>query len=318
MRKENEMLTRKKGSGEEEIRTLAEDVLKGVAHRKWLEASWTIEELKPRWRGKLLKLGLALELLERVGQVEREAGKWRLTKAGRDRGVELLRAHRLVETYLARKEGLPADALHAEADKAEHYLSPEGINQLADALNRPRFDPHGDPIPERARDLHEERHQPLMSLAAGNCARIAHVEDEPEEDFEQLTGLGLALELPVKVLKREAGSVTIELAGEAIELTAKLAAHVEVIPMEGDEDYPDNLQRLASLKPGEQGEVAFISPACMGPERHRLLDFGLVPGSEVTCEFTSPFGSPIAYSLRGSTIGLRRQQARNIFIRRQA
>ncbi|MEX0332339.1 MAG: FeoA domain-containing protein [Puniceicoccaceae bacterium] len=312
------MLTRTKGSGEDGIRTLAEDILKAVAHRKWLEESWSVEELQPRWSGKEMKLGLALELLERVGHLERAGGKWRLSAAGRERAVELLRAHRLVETYLARKEGLPTDALHAEADKAEHYLSSEGINQLADSLNRPRFDPHGDPIPEREHDLHEELHQPLAGVSEGNCVRIAHIEDEPEEDFEQLTTMGLALELPIKVLQKGAETIRIELAGEALELSARLASHVEIVPLGEDEIYPDDLQRLASLKPGEQGTVAFISPACMGPERHRLLDFGLVPGSEVSCEFSSPFGSPIAYSLRGSTIGLRLQQARNIFIRREA
>jgi len=47
-----------------------------------------------------------------------------------------------------------------------------------------------------------------------------------------------------------------------------------------------------------------------------LLDFGMVPGSRVSCEYASPFGSPIAYRVRGTTIGLRHSQAMEIFIRR--
>ena len=289
------MLRKQRGSGEDEVRTLAEDLLKAVAQRKWLDASWSVEEVQPRFKGRQVKLALAVELLERIGQIKRESGKWQLTGEGRERAVELVRAHRLMETYLARKEGLPTKELHAKADQAEHYLSSEGINQLADSLNRPRFDPHGDPIPEREHDLHDE---------------------EPEEDFEKLTTMGLALELPIKVLKQAADEMRIELAGEELRLPAEIASHVEIIPLADDEIYLADLKRLAQLDPGESGTVAFISPACLGPERHRLLDFGLVPGSEVRCEFTSPFGSPIAYSLRGTTIGLRRNQARNIFIRK--
>jgi DtxR family Mn-dependent transcriptional regulator len=310
------MLRRQKQTEEERIRNLAEDLLKGVAHRRWLEETWTADEVIPRDKGSALEHALALELLERLGQVERESGRWRLTESGRSRAIELLRAHRLMETYLARKAGLPADELHEKADQAEHELTHAGINELADALKRPRFDPHGDPIPERDKAWHDVDQVPLIQAETGMQARIAHIEDEPVEDFEQLNQLGLALELPIRVVEQTGKETTIELAGEKICLNTSLASHIEVIPLTEEETYPDALRRLASLKTGESGIVEFISAACMGPERRRLQDFGLVPGSRIKCDFSSPFGSPTAYSLRGSTIGLRRQQARNVFIRR--
>jgi DtxR family Mn-dependent transcriptional regulator len=311
------MLTQQKGEEEDGIRTVAEDLLKAVAHRKWLSEVWTVEELLTRTKARKSMQVMALELLERLGHTERHEGKWRLTEQGRDRAVELVRAHRLVETYLARKEGLPTGELHAKADRAEHYLTSEGINELADSLNRPRFDPHGDPIPERAKDLHEEDQVPLVQLAEGSLARIAHIEDEPENHFEKLIGMGLALELPIRVIKQDGKETRIEIAGEVIKLPTELAAHIEVTPFGESDIFPEDLSRLALLKPGETGIVEFISPSCLGPERHRLLDFGLVPGSDVTCEFKSPFGSPVAYSVRGSTIGLRKAQARNILIRKK-
>jgi DtxR family Mn-dependent transcriptional regulator len=312
------MLTRKKGEGDRSIQTLAEDLLKAVAHRKWLDMTWHVDELQPGKVETTMSMALAAELLERLGHIERVEGKWRLTEKGRERAVELVRAHRLVETYLARMEGLPTGELHAKADEAEHHLTSEGINELADTLNRPRFDPHGDPIPERARDLHEESQMPLVQAEEGLEAKIVHIEDEPEEDFKKLMELGLALELPLRILKQTGKSTVIELAGEELDLPTQLAALLEVIPLREGETFPQDLHRLALLDFGETGTVEFISPSCMGPERRRLLDFGLVPGSEVRCEFSSPFGSPIAYSVRGSTIGLRRRQARNIFIRRSS
>src|SRR5210317_1330003 len=97
------MLTRKKGDEDNSVQTVAEDLLKAVAHRNWLEDAWSVDELQPRLKASLLTQGLAVELLERMGHLERHEGKWRLTAKGRERAVELLRAHRLVETYLARK-----------------------------------------------------------------------------------------------------------------------------------------------------------------------------------------------------------------------
>jgi DtxR family Mn-dependent transcriptional regulator len=311
------MFIKRKKQDPERIHTLSEDILKGVANRGQLEATWSGDTLVRRDKS-LLEQGLALELLESEGYAERVSGGWHLTQKGHNRALELLRAHRLVETYLARKEGIAPDDLHAVAEKAEHEFSAEGINKLADSMNRPRFDPHGDPIPERAQDLTSLEQVPLLDTEAGMIGRIAHIEDEPKSEFRKLLDKGLALELPIKIVGKKENRIVFELTGESIELSSRLAAHVEVIPVDDPNWYPEGLNRLSLLNPGETGIVEYLSPACMGPERRRLLDFGIVPGSEIQCEFSSPFGSPIAYSLRGTTIALRQAQARKVFIRRKA
>jgi DtxR family Mn-dependent transcriptional regulator len=305
-----------RAGGEAGVRELAEDLLRAVAHGGDLEGSWRAERLL---RGAdAVRLRAALEQLLAESQAEAAGADWRLTEKGRLRAVELLRAHRLMETWLAREEGRPAGALHAEADRAEHHLDSGQINELADLMNRPRFDPHGDPIPERARDLHLPEQMNLGDVPAGSRVRIAHIEDEPGADFDRLMEMGLAVELPVKVTGQSAAETVVELAGEELVLPSRLAGHVEVLPWPEGEFFPEDLRRLSSLRPGESGEVVSISPACMGPQRRRLLDFGMVPGSAVRCEYRSPLGSPVAYSVRGSTLGLRRSQANSIFIRRQS
>jgi DtxR family Mn-dependent transcriptional regulator len=55
-------------------------------------------------------------------------------------------------------------------------------------------------------------------------------------------------------------------------------------------------------------------PSCVGLERLRLLDLGVVNGSKISYEFASPFGSPITYKVRGTLIALRREQAIIFFI----
>jgi len=55
--------------------------------------------------------------------------------------------------------------------------------------------------------------------------------------------------------------------------------------------------------------VVRLSAACQGPQRRRLLDLGVVPGTLISAEFSSPGGDPIAYMIRGALIALRRTQA---------
>ena len=306
----------KKGKGLEaaRVKRRAEDLLKGLAQGDRMEGGWRPEaELKGE--SGAMKEAVLRQLVE-GGQAERTGVDWHLTAAGHQRAVELLRAHRVMETWLARQEGRAAEELHREADAAEHELSVERINELADAMKRPRFDPHGDPIPERARDLRRLDQKHLGEVQAGEAVRVVHIEDEPTEDYEQITAAGIALEVPLRVIRQGEADLEIELAGERQVLPAHLAEHIEVAELVAGEPEPEEIRRLTDLKAGESAEVAFISATCMGPERRRLLDFGLVPGSEVRCEFSSPFGSPVAYAVRGSILGLRRAQARNIFIRR--
>jgi len=69
---------------------------------------------------------------------------------------------------------------------------------------------------------------------------------------------------------------------------------------------------LADLQTGQAGTVAALHST--GPERRRLMDLGLVPGTRVVAEMSSPLGDPVAYRVRGALVALRAQQARLITI----
>lgn len=79
-----------------------------------------------------------------------------------------------------------------------------------------------------------------------------------------------------------------------------------------EETIPANL--LVHLKPGQSGRVVNISPLCHGPERRRLMDLGILPGTIISAEMKSPSGDPTAYNIRGSLIALRQEQANYINI----
>ncbi len=76
---------------------------------------------------------------------------------------------------------------------------------------------------------------------------------------------------------------------------------------------PPVLRTLADLQPGETAEVVAVHS--QGPERRRLLDLGIVPGTRVTAELRSPLSDPVAYRVRGALIALRRNQAEQIEVR---
>jgi manganese/zinc/iron transport system permease protein len=88
--------------------------------------------------------------LARTGRIEWDAGGWRLTADGRAEAGELVRAHRLWEAFLSTRLDLPADHVHAPADRMEHYTDPALRDQLARDLANPTKDPHGRPIPPPA------------------------------------------------------------------------------------------------------------------------------------------------------------------------
>jgi DtxR family Mn-dependent transcriptional regulator len=89
-----------------------------------------------------------LQRLAELGLVEYVPYKGvRLTAAGENVALEVIRHHRLIEAYLAEALGMPEDRVHEEAEVLEHYISEELEALIAAKLGEPSHDPHGNPIP---------------------------------------------------------------------------------------------------------------------------------------------------------------------------
>lgn len=84
--------------------------------------------------------------------------------------MQVVRTHRLYETWLARTTSTPAAEWHREAHKAEHHLEAAEVDAMDDRLNNPRFDPHGDPIPTREGILPKRSLTSLASWPDGTAA----------------------------------------------------------------------------------------------------------------------------------------------------
>lgn len=89
-----------------------------------------------------------LKKLDEIGLVEHVPYKGvTLTAAGEKVALEVIRHHRLIETYLSEALGMPDDRVHEEAEVLEHYISEELELLIAAKLGEPSHDPHGTPIP---------------------------------------------------------------------------------------------------------------------------------------------------------------------------
>jgi DtxR family Mn-dependent transcriptional regulator len=114
-----------------------------------------------------------------------------LTPDGTLQALRIVRRHRVLETYLARRLGYSWDDVHAEAERLEHAASDDLIDRMADALEHPQHDPHGAPIPTRSGEI-EVRHQGVLADAEpGSRVWILSVRDDDPERLRTLAARGL-------------------------------------------------------------------------------------------------------------------------------
>jgi ABC-type Mn2+/Zn2+ transport system permease subunit/Mn-dependent DtxR family transcriptional regulator len=76
-----------------------------------------------------------------------EGNKIHLTEKGKEKATQLVRAHRLWETYLVNEMGLDEKQIHDDAEKYEHLLTEDILEEVDQILGFPTTDPHGSPIP---------------------------------------------------------------------------------------------------------------------------------------------------------------------------
>jgi DtxR family Mn-dependent transcriptional regulator len=116
----------------------------------------------------------------------------RLTAAGRRLALEVIRHHRLIESFLADALGMSWDRVHAEAEVLEHVLSEDLEALMAAKLGHPTVDPHGDPIPSADLELEERFTDSLESLGAGDSGVFVRVSDSDPEMLRYLAACGIA------------------------------------------------------------------------------------------------------------------------------
>jgi DtxR family Mn-dependent transcriptional regulator len=263
--------------------------------------------------------GTALKILERAEALQLVVAApdgFRLSETGRAYALRVLRTHRLLERFLADRTGTRPAEWHLQAERREHQLSPDETEKLARRMGHPLYDPHGDPIPTATGEVPAARGTPLNYVTPGATVRVTHLEDEPVEAFQRLIDQGFTLDLVLRVTNVTREHIRYEVEGHVKTLARALAGNVTVEPVADPGALDPGVITLDQLAVDESAAVVGISPACRGPQRRRLLDLGVVPGTEIRAVMRSAAGDPIAYDIRGAMIALRREQAEWIRVRR--
>ena len=123
-----------------------------------------------------------------------------LTPAGMKAALEVIRHHRLIETWLVQTLGYAWDEVHEEAERLEHVISEDFERRIAAALGHPDRDPHGELIPTERLRMPAEKAQPLSGLRGGQAARIQSVKAADTGLLRYLQGLGLVPGTFLKVI----------------------------------------------------------------------------------------------------------------------
>ena len=117
-----------------------------------------------------------------------------LSKAGKKRALEIIRHHRLLETFLHQVLGYPWDEVHQEAERLEHFISERFEERIAAKLGHPEFDPHGHAIPAIDGSLPTHNNQEprsLSQLRPGQSAKVSSVSDKDPEMLRYLASQGI-------------------------------------------------------------------------------------------------------------------------------
>lgn len=207
---------------------------------EYLEAVYRLEKEGPgvTTSGLASSLGVApasvsgmLKKLAKDGYVQQVArGEVKLTTAGLEVAVRVLRRHRLAERLLTDVLGMPWDEVHAEACMLEHAISERVEERLVALLERPTTCPHGQPIPPADLSDPVVTGEPLAQMPVGSRVRVVSVTEELPEILRYLAEIGLRPGAKLAVTQKAplGGPVTIEVNGARHPISLELAGMVTV------------------------------------------------------------------------------------------
>jgi DtxR family Mn-dependent transcriptional regulator len=158
-------------------------------------------------------------------------GKIFLTEEGRRVGMEIIRKHRLWETFLYEKLDFTWDEVHEVAEQLEHIQSRKLVEKLDKFLGFPAFDPHGDPIPNSKGEIKLEPKLLLSEIASGQKCKMVAVNDNSAAFLKYVQELGLAINHEITVLSRLSfdDSMEISIQGKASRVSKKFAQNIYVV-----------------------------------------------------------------------------------------
>lgn len=158
-------------------------------------------------------------------------GKISLSAAGKKTALKMIRRHRLWETFLYEKLEFTWDEVHEVAEELEHIHSEKLIEKLDKLLNFPRFDPHGDPIPNQKGEIEQIHKRTLSEIPVGSSCKMVAVKDNSSTFLQYVVSIGLGINNHIIVLSRQPydNMTLIEVNGKRKNVSQKFTENIFVV-----------------------------------------------------------------------------------------
>jgi len=295
-------------------KVLLEDALKFIYNCEYNNVSCTLNSIAGNLNISADAAAEIVSKLQNMGLINASRDYLTLTSEGKSYALRIIRVHRLYEKFLADETSMNEKEWHKAAEEIEHKLSEDDVNRLAAQIGNPVLDPHGDPIPTSKGEIPDKVGKHLNEMFPGEIATIIHIEDEPHTIYSQIIAEGLYPGMQIRMIESNEKRLKFEANGEECILSPLIAKNITVGPIKLEKPVEGKLRTLSSLKVGEKGIVLGIAKSLRGQQRRRLMDLGIVPGTEIEAELESITGDPVAYRVKGTTIALRKNQSDKIYL----
>ncbi|UZT98464.1 metal-dependent transcriptional regulator [Chryseobacterium fluminis] len=208
-----------------------ENYLKALFHLVDKEKKVTINELSKFLNVKMPSVNNMMKKFADKGWVIYETYKPLIvTEKGRCEAALVVRKHRLTEMFLVQKMNFGWENVHEIAEQLEHVHSQIFFDKMDEILNYPKFDPHGEPIPDKDGNIIDQDLQKLSNCEVGEQVIFASVTLSDDAFLNYLTERKLLLNTKIKIVKIENfdKSVTVEVHGKHEILSRKATEKILV------------------------------------------------------------------------------------------
>jgi len=211
-----------------------ENYLKALLHLSSSEKDYVgvgINQLADRLNVRPATVNNMVKKLRDKELVEYERyGKINLTEQGKDLGVQIIRKHRLWETFLFTKLDFSWDEVHEVAEQLEHIQSEKLIEKLDKFLDYPRFDPHGDEIPSKNGSFQIKAKKTLAYCPPGTFCEVISVKDNDTDFLQHVDSLGIGINSKVEVVSRFSfdGTLSLKVNNGNVSVSRKVAENIYI------------------------------------------------------------------------------------------
>jgi DtxR family transcriptional regulator, Mn-dependent transcriptional regulator len=156
-----------------------------------------------------------------------------LSPAGKRRALEVLRHHRLIETFLYEILDYPIEEVHDEAERLEHFISERFEERIAAKLGNPVIDPHGHSIPTMEGVMSSQSTMLLADVAKAGTFVIESVSDSNAQTLRLLKASGITPGATLRVNKHSSTrgySVKVGRSAKPLEISHEVARDIRILP----------------------------------------------------------------------------------------